>query len=144
MLEQMTLRAPSPSNPMLCGQRLFVEDFRPRFRGHTEMVLCIEGEYCVTTCRSLIRSGVALFWEDSRAVEASSSALLAAVSLVRKHLDVVANCGGDDAEHAGTYEENGEPEEPRLVEGEKHGYRLSGTRAKARLHGNSGTFWAVK
>ena len=38
-----------------------------------------------------------------------------------KHLDVVTNCGGNDAKHARTHEENGEPEEPRLVEGEKHG-----------------------
>jgi hypothetical protein len=55
------------------------------------------------------------------------------MTLIGEHLDVVTNCGGDDAENATAYKEDGEPKEPRLVEGEKHAYRLSGDGAKAIL-----------
>jgi hypothetical protein len=58
---------------------------------------------------------------------------LAAMALVGKYLDVVADCGGNDAKNATAYKEDGEPKEPRLVEGEKHLYRLSGDDAKAIL-----------
>ena len=55
------------------------------------------------------------------------------MTLVGKYLDVVTDCGGNNAENATAYKEDGEPKEPRLVEGEKHGYRLSGVGAKAIL-----------
>ena len=48
------------------------------------------------------------------------------MTLIGEHLDVVTDCGGNDAKNATAYKEDGEPKEPRLVEGEKHGYRLSG------------------
>lgn len=48
------------------------------------------------------------------------------MALVGKHFDVVADCGGNDAENATAYKQDGEPKEPRLVEGEKHRTRLSG------------------
>jgi hypothetical protein len=55
------------------------------------------------------------------------------VTLVGKHLDVVTDCGGNNAEDATAYKQNGEPKEPRLVEGEKHPYRLSVATTKATL-----------
>lgn len=51
------------------------------------------------------------------------------MALIGKHLHVVTDCGGNDPENATAYKEDGEPKEPRLVEGEKHGYRLSGEEA---------------
>jgi hypothetical protein len=65
--------------------------------------------------------------------------LLAAVTLIGKHLDVVTNCGGDNAENAAAHKQDGEPKEPRLVEGEKHPYRLSGIGTKATLQGQKPT-----
>jgi hypothetical protein len=56
------------------------------------------------------------------------------MALIGKHLDVVTDCGGDNAKNAAAYEEDGEPEEPRLVEGEKHRYRLSGDGMQAIPH----------
>ncbi len=56
------------------------------------------------------------------------------MALIGKHLDVVTDCGGNDAENATAYKEDGEPKEPRLVEGEKHGYRLSGEEARRDAH----------
>lgn len=59
------------------------------------------------------------------------------MALVGKHLHVVPDSGGNDAKNATSYEENGEPEEPRLVERKKHGYRLSGADATANVIENA-------